>query len=122
MVSISRFRNEDAQEFPAGAVIFKSGDDGSTMYVVVEGEVDVLVGDVLAEVVSPGGIFGEMALIDKTARSATAVAKTNCRVVAIDERRFNFMVGQTPFFALQVMSVMAERLRRANARLMGATS
>ncbi|HEU5100134.1 MAG TPA: Crp/Fnr family transcriptional regulator [Roseiflexaceae bacterium] len=60
----------------------------------------------------PGGIVGEMALIDDRPRSATAVAATDCRLVPIDERRFTFLVQQTPMFALAVMRVMAERLRR----------
>jgi CRP/FNR family transcriptional regulator, cyclic AMP receptor protein len=122
MVSLSLFRSADTQEFAPGHTIFDSGEDGGTMYVLTEGEVEIRVGDVVAEVVTPGGIFGEMALIDKSPRSATAKAKTLCRVAALDERRFNYMVGQTPYFALEVMSIMANRLRRANARLRGEAS
>ena len=117
MISLSLFRNEQTQEFAPGQVIFQTGETGKSMYVVIEGEVEIRVGDLVAETVTPGGIFGEMALIDKAERSASAVAKTVARVVAIDDRRFGFLVGQTPYFALQVMSTMAERLRRANQRI-----
>jgi CRP-like cAMP-binding protein len=60
-------------------------------------------------------IFGEMALVDKSVRSGTARAKTNCKVVPIDEKQFEFLVQQTPLFAIKVMRVMAERLRRVTA-------
>ena len=55
---------------------------------------------------------GELALIDRRPRSATAVAVTACVLAPIDEKQFQFMVQQTPFFALQVMRVLTERLRR----------
>jgi CRP-like cAMP-binding protein len=117
MVSLGIFRNDDLQDLSEGQTIFQAGEPGTAMYVVTEGEVDILVGDAVVETVTPGGIFGEMALIDQGVRSATAVARTVAKVAAIDKRRFQFMVSQTPFFALQVMSIMADRLRRANERL-----
>ena len=57
-----------------------------------------------------------MALIDHAPRVATVVARTPCRLLAIPEKRFLFMVQQTPFFSLQIMRVMAERLRKMNDR------
>ena len=62
-------------------------------------------------------IFGEMALIDDEPRSATVIARTDCRLLEVDRRRFEFMVSETPYFALAVMRVMADRLRKANARI-----
>jgi CRP-like cAMP-binding protein len=59
----------------------------------------------------PDSIFGEMALIDQSPRSATAIARTPCKVVPVDQKRFTFMVQQTPFFSIQVMRIMANRLR-----------
>jgi CRP-like cAMP-binding protein len=60
--------------------------------------------------------MGEMALIDSQPRSATAVALTDCSLAVIDEKRFLFMVHETPFFALDIMRILAERLRQMNAR------
>ena len=57
-----------------------------------------------------------MALIDHAPRVATVVARTPCKLVAITEKRFLFMVQQTPYFSLQIMRVMAERLRNMDAR------
>ena len=87
------------------------------MYVVLNGEVEISVADKELEVAGPGSIIGEMALIDDDPRSALVVAKTDCRLVEIDRRRFEFMVSETPFFALAVMRVMADRLRKTNTRV-----
>jgi len=101
----------DAQDVSAGTTIFAEGDAGEVMYVVLDGEVDVRVGGESVETVGPGGLVGEMALIDARARSATAVARSDCRIVPVDEKRFLFLVHQTPFFSLHVMRVLAGRLR-----------
>ena len=118
MVTIDMFRNEeDALPFVAGETIFKEGEAGDTMYVVVKGNVDLLVRGKLVEELGAGGVLGEMALIDSVPRSATAVAKSDCKLAPIPEKRFQFLVQQTPNFALQIMRVMAERLRRMDSRL-----
>ena len=106
-------RDENAVDYAAGQTIFCVGDEGREMYVVLDGLVDISIDARVIETINPGGMFGEMALIDYSPRSsATATARTDCRLTPIDERRFNFLVGQTPFFALHVMGVMAQRLRR----------
>ncbi len=119
MVTIEIFHNEtDTLAIPAGQTIFNEGDTGGVaMYVVVEGEVDLLVKGKLVESLGPGGVLGEMALLDNVPRSASAVAKSACRLVEINEKRFKFLVQQTPNFALQMMRVIADRLRRMDDRL-----
>jgi CRP/FNR family cyclic AMP-dependent transcriptional regulator len=115
-VAFNLLRNSpDFKSFAAGQTIFKQGDPGDVMYVVQEGEIDILLADKVIETVEPGGIVGELALIDNRARSASAVARTDCKVVPIDDNRFEYMVQQTPNFALFVMEVMAERLRYMDA-------
>ena len=111
------FRNKEGTPFTAGQTIVEAGTKGTTMYVVLEGEVEVRLGNTELAVNGPGSIFGEMALIDDDPRSATVIAKTDCRLVEIDRRRFEFMVSETPFFALAVMRIMADRLRKTNARV-----
>ena len=100
-----------------GEIIFRTFDMGAEMYVVIEGEVELKIGDNIIETLGPGEPFGEMALIDQAPRVATAVAKSRCKLAVIPEKRFLFMVQQTPHFALQIMKVMADRLRKMNARL-----
>jgi len=106
---------DDLQSFSAGETIFKAGDPRKYMYVIVEGEVDLYINSGLVETVEPGGIFGEMALIEQDVRAASAIAR--CKLAMIDENRFGFMIERTPFFALKVMRCLVKRLRRMNARL-----
>ena len=113
---INIFTNaSNAQPFEAGQIIFKEGDAGETMFAVAEGRVDVIVGGTVVETVEEGGIIGEMALIDSGPRSATAVAATPRSSSPSTGTQFTFLVQEHPTFALQVMKIMAERLRRADA-------
>ena len=107
---------EDFEAFSAGHQIFTVGQPGDVMYVVKEGEVDIVINDKVVDTVGPGGLIGEMALIDKRPRSATAIAKTDCKLVSVNEQRFQRLVQQTPHFAIQVMKVMAQRLRQMDAQ------
>jgi CRP-like cAMP-binding protein len=113
MADLKLFENSrDYETFSAGDTIFAQGDPGDSMYVVLEGEVDIQVGGKTLDHLTPGDIFGEMAIVDAHPRSGTAVAATDCRVTAIDQKRFQFLVQHNPYFAVQVMSTMAHRLRR----------
>lgn len=113
-LDIFRFDSEDAVDFAPGATIFSEGDAGHVMYVVLEGTARITVHGVNVEEVGPGGVLGEMALIDDAPRSATATAVTACRLASIAEKRFDFLVQQHPRFAIQIMRVMAYRLRAAS--------
>ncbi len=116
---LNLFRNAETTSYPSGQTIFSAEEKGATMhmYVIIEGQVEILIGSKTLELLGPGEIFGEMALIDDGPRSAAAVAKTDCRMAAVNRRRFEFMVQETPFFALAVMQILADRLRRTDARV-----
>ena len=92
----------------------REGEQGDEFFVVVGGEVEIRSGNRWFETVGKNGIFGEMAMIDDSPRSATVVALTDVTVAPIQEQQFLFMVTHTPFFALRVMRVLANRLRRQN--------
>jgi CRP-like cAMP-binding protein len=119
MATVDLFHAENTElvSFRAGQEIFREGESGEVMYVVREGEVALRVKSKLVETLGPGGVLGEMALIEHAPRTATATANSDCTLVPISEKRFMFMVQQTPHFALQIMKIMAERLRRMDARL-----
>jgi len=118
MTTLNLFSNsQDFVSFTKGQIIFKEGDPGKVMYAIIEGEVEVIVNGKAVDIVKAGNILGEMALIDTSPRSATAVSKTDCKVVPISRRHFTFLIQHTPNFALEVMRVMAERLRHMNAQL-----
>ena len=106
----------DPLTFAAGDTIFRAGDPGDAMFVVTEGEIEIFVhGKILETVKGPGGIIGEMALIDTKPRSATALATTAGKMVRVDQARFLFLVQNTPFFAIEVMQVIVDRLRRMDS-------
>lgn len=112
MPTFDILRNEtDVRAFKAGETIFLEGDAGTCMFAVVEGAVDIDLRGRVVERVEVGGVFGEMALIDHQPRSATARAAVDCRVAAIDEKRFLRLVELTPRFSLHLMQVMSHRLR-----------
>lgn len=98
----------------AGRALFLEGDEGHLMYVLATGTADVLVSNRVVETLQHGSIVGEVGIVLPGPRSASVVATTDCEFVAVDEKRFQFLVQQTPFFATQVMRVMAERLRNLN--------
>jgi CRP-like cAMP-binding protein len=108
---------ENQQTYSAGDIIFVEGEPGKKMYVVLEGAVNILVSDKLLDVAVPGDLVGEMALIDSSSRSATAIARDDCVLAPVDESQFLRMVDQTPIFALNVMKVLADRLRRVDSML-----
>jgi len=107
---------ENTRVFEPGEPIFRAYEMGFEMYVVLEGEVELTIDSRVLEVLGPGEPFGEMSLIDQAPRVATAIAKTRCKLIVIPEKRFLFMVQQAPQFALQIMKVMADRLRKMNVR------
>jgi CRP/FNR family transcriptional regulator, cyclic AMP receptor protein len=97
--------------FKTGTIIFHQGDPASEMFVIKSGAVRIQLGNRTLGELAAGSIFGEMALIDNEPRSATAIAVTDVELVPVSEKQFLFMVGQTPYFALKVMRVLAQRLR-----------
>lgn len=104
-------RSQDVVTYAAGDTIFAKGDPGDRMFVITAGSVRVTDGERLIATLGPGELLGELALIDASPRSADAVADTACALAPIDRPRFLFLVQQTPYFAVQVMQAMAERLR-----------
>lgn len=115
MNAANLFKHEtETTDLAAGEVLFREGDDGDCMFVLLEGAVDVRVGGKTVEQSTRGALLGEMALIDDTPRVATVIATEPSRLARVDERRFNFIIQQNPFFARHVMKVLVDRLRHMN--------
>jgi len=112
-----------AESAPAGKVFFRereqrgffSGDD--RMYLVLEGAVALTVEGRSIDTVNAGEIFGEMTSLTNARRSATATAKTDCRVIPLDGGQFRKAIQRQPDFLLMLMSVMVSRFRLTLARL-----
>jgi CRP-like cAMP-binding protein len=98
--------------FAAGERIFLEADAGDAMYVVRTGAVDVISFGQVLDRVGAGGVFGEMALIDDAPRAAAALASEATEVVVIDKPTFLKLIAEEPEFALQIMKLMADRVRR----------
>jgi CRP/FNR family cyclic AMP-dependent transcriptional regulator len=116
-MKITLFNNDTfAEHFAGNQMVFREGDPGDQMFAVIKGAVDISIGGKLVETVEAGGVFGEMALVDDEPRAATAVVRTDADLVRVDRKRFLFLVQQTPYFSLQLMAIMARRLRHMNQR------
>ncbi|MFN2134974.1 MAG: Crp/Fnr family transcriptional regulator [Candidatus Promineifilaceae bacterium] len=112
-ITLDMFRDSnDVETYDAGQLIFDEGDFGDSMYVVLEGEVEIVLRDEVINTLSPGEIFGEMALVDNRPRSAAARAKLPTKLIPVNRFSFTYYVQNSPFFALEVMEIMAERLRQ----------
>lgn len=105
------------QQFEAGERIFLQDDPATHMYAVYSGKVQVITFGTVLENVGPGGLFGEMAMIDDGPRSAAALASQATEVALIDRAMFMTLIENKPDFALGVMRLLASRIRRMNANV-----
>ena len=114
--------NDSLVPFKAGQTVFKEGEKGDTMFILFQGIVDVMVGDKVVGSFEPIEIFGEVAVIDPGPRSATIVAKTDCELAKINQKRFLLLIQGKPEFALHILQILVERIRWTNekARTQGA--
>ncbi len=103
--------------YEKGKLIMVAGQAGALMYVVIEGRVAISIRGAVVEMVGPGGIFGEMALIDQSPRAANAVADTDCALLGINRGVFLNLVKSEPTFGISLLAAMAERLRNTAASL-----
>jgi CRP-like cAMP-binding protein len=106
-----------------GQPLFTEGQpsDGR-MYIVREGTLQLRARGRTLETLEPGGLVGEMALIDPAPRSASAIAGAGCVVAAVDERSFHELVKRVPPLALELLRIMVKRLRQTTARTLAKTS
>jgi CRP-like cAMP-binding protein len=95
----------------AGTPLFREGAAGALAYVVVEGRVAVSIQGKVVERVGPGGIFGEMAIVDQSTRAASATTETDCALIAINRNVFLNLVKGNPEFGAALLSSVAERVR-----------
>jgi CRP/FNR family cyclic AMP-dependent transcriptional regulator len=115
---LNLFRHEtDTVNFDYGQTILSPEQRNKVMYVLIEGEAEISVAGTVVEIAMPGALLNELALIEDAPGNAFVIARSSCRLVTIDERRFSFLVQQTPNFALYVMKALTDRLRAMNARL-----
>lgn len=113
MTSVDLIKRErNTKNFQAGDVIFNEGDGAKSFYVVEQGEVEITSTKRVLEMIGPDGFFGEMGLVNQKPRSASATAKTDCTLIEINEGDFYFLIQHAPMFAIKMMQVLSERVRR----------
>jgi len=103
--------------FEPGSTIMREGDAGTTMYVILRGQVAVSIKGNVVEMAGTGATIGEMALVDQSARAATATAKTECKLLAVNRNALIALVKAEPAIGMALMRSMAERLRNMNTLL-----
>ena len=103
--------------YDKGKIIMIAGQAGALMYVVIEGRVSTSIRGEVVDRVGPGGMFGEMALVDQSPRAANAVADADCGLLAINRNVFLSLVKSEPSFGIALLSAMAERLRNTASAL-----
>ncbi len=114
------FRHEPTfVDVAAGNYLFRESDASKeVMYVLIAGKANILVGDQVVEEAGVGTIVGEMGITHPNEqRSASILALTGCRFAELNAKRFKYLVSEAPYFAIDVMQVLADRLRRADVLL-----
>jgi CRP/FNR family transcriptional regulator, cyclic AMP receptor protein len=108
---VNLMSGQDPVVYPAGKMIMQEGTGGAFMYVVLEGKVAITIKGGLVGKAGPGGVFGEMALVDQSTRAATAVAETDCKLLAINRTSFLHLVKTSPAFGASLLAGLAERAK-----------
>ncbi|HEX9463710.1 MAG TPA: Crp/Fnr family transcriptional regulator [Alphaproteobacteria bacterium] len=110
------------QRHKAGAVIFRQGDPGHGLVAVLSGEVKITSPsvsgkEIVLNIINPGEVFGEIALLDGKARSADAVAIAACELLVIDRRDFVPFLEARPALCIRLLAVLCERLRKTSEQV-----
>ena len=103
--------------YDRGKSIVREGQSGLRMYAVLEGHVSVSINGEMVEKLGPGGVFGELALIEQAPRLASVTAESDCSLLPINRAAFELLVKTSPDFAESLLGSLAERLRRLTAKL-----
>ena len=107
------------QSLPPRRELFHKGDEGTEVYVVIHGSLKALTtseegDDVVFTILGPGELFGEIAFLGNTMRTATVTALTDCELLAIDRRDFMAFLKSHPEAAIKLLSVLAKRLKQVS--------
>lgn len=118
-------KQKSIETYQKSQIIFSENNPGKEMYIVYSGKVGLYIQGKsvhrkLLATVEAGDFFGEMALVDDSPRSATAVAeKDDTQLLVLDKKKFTYLLRHQPDFALVVMSKLCRQLREANKAVTG---
>lgn len=113
---------QQKKKYRPGEVIFEENDEGKEMFILVSGAVELkkkaVSGETLLKLVdTPNDFFGEMALVDRSPRSAAAVAVEDTEVIVVDQPTFENLVLTNGKFALKIIKILSDRIRTSNLQI-----
>jgi len=108
---LSRALSQTTVRYERNKVIVKEGQAGLMMYVVLEGRLAVSIQDKIVEKIGPGGVFGEMALVERTPRLATVISETDCGLLAFGRNTLLDLIKASPDFAVSLLGAVGDRAR-----------
>lgn len=103
--------------FPANHTIFTQGEEGRSLYIIVEGSVRVHIGDRDLAKQAKGGFFGEMSLFDAEPRSASVTTLENCECLVLTQLQLYDAIDETPGIAINIIRLLSRRIRELNSKL-----
>lgn len=107
---------QEPMRYERGKMIMQEGTAGALMYIVLDGRVAISIKGGIVGRAGPGGVFGEMALVDQSPRAASAIAETDCTLLAINRPTFLQLVKTSPAFGASLLAGLADRAKDMAAR------
>lgn len=105
------------QQRPPGELLTRQGENGAVAYVIVAGEAEVIRDDRILARLGPGDVVGELCLLDGGPRAATVKTASETQLLALAAEDFQALLAELPELSLQLLAVLAGRLRRADERM-----
>lgn len=105
------------RKYNPGVIVIKEGDDGSEMFIILQGKATVEVGDIIVGELTSGDFFGEMSLIDNSPRSATVRASDTLLLFVVNDKNFERIIAWEPVIAVRIMKSLSKRLRDLNEEI-----
>lgn len=97
-----------------GTVLLKEGDTTKEMYLILDGEVTVTIGNTEIATIGVGEFFGEMSMVDGLPRSATITTSTECKLLEIAPKNFETIIKTEPSIAIKLLETVIKRFRAQN--------
>ena len=115
LVDLAKVVHEETH--PSGATVFREGDDGSCMYLIVEGGVEVIQGDKRLAELGPLDFFGEMALFEGRPRAARVATRGVTRLLRLERHDLFALIDEIPAIAIAICRSLSRRVRDLNVRV-----
>jgi CRP-like cAMP-binding protein len=117
--AVSLRASMDTVKIAKGSILFKEGDDGEHLYVIIDGKLKLGTSsgdgrENLLSILGPGEMFGELSLFDPGPRTSTATAVTDARLLSLSHEKVIPWLKQNPEVSLQLLTRLSQRLRRTN--------